>query len=69
MNDLGMYSNEFKATCIADTAPIIPNTSTFLSMLCHVCSCIVNQNLVSWASPNPEASQKSSPTKQKLIQR
>lgn len=69
MNDLGMYSNEFKATCIADTAPIILNTSTFSSMWCHVCSCIVNQNLVSWASPNPEASQKSSPTKQKLIQR
>ena len=45
------------------------HASTFSSMLSPVCSCIVNQNLISWASPDPEASQKSSPAKQKLIQR
>lgn len=62
-----MYSNEFKATCIADTAPIILNTSTFSSMPCLFM--YSQSKLISWASPNPEASQKSSPTKQKLIQR
>ncbi|CAK7330049.1 unnamed protein product [Dovyalis caffra] len=66
INDLGMFSNEFKVTYMVDTAPMILNISTFSSMVGHVCACVVNPSL-SWASPNPEASRKLNPTKRKAL--